>query len=1073
MSCDDYGCILETSDGWKVKVPWSRIYDALLFRFKDLSLKPRVGVMFYSGTGVVDKVYIGDFTASASFDAVNPYKNTITHLNWISPSGATPTAPALWDAYNYFAQNSPEYGGFTPQTGTGDVWKNPLYQCFDENDDGNCQGNELKLVSCAKNFVVLLSDGQWNVGGRPVQWTCSIDTGYERHSADPVVPAYWLHKIGFTNAPTGVSSRVEAVYAIGLFLGGTGEQSLKNVAMYGSFDLTHGDWPDNLSGYPQGTCEMDDCCSGSNCGKGSACTPLPASSSDWDKDGNAVPDTFFKASNARQIREVIWEAIQDILRRASSGTAAAMLASSEGSGALLAQAAFYPKRSFGGTEINWTGELQLFWYYLDPWQRYSTIREETPPQDLILDLSKDYIVHFEFDGTKTIIKRYIDTDGDGVADSYAGSQVFEEANSLFRAGELLCSENASSRTIYTNVNGTLVSFDTSNLSILCPYLLQGSCTNSTLAEQYIRWVRGEDLPGFRSRSVSCGVWKLGDIVSSTPRIQSPIPLNSYHLKPPVGYLDNTYRLFVESNAYQNQTGFIYTGANDGMLHAFYAGILKTLFSGTQKAQIEIPSGSAYSLGEEAWAFIPQNVLPYLQYLSDLGYCHLFLVDAPPVLLDASIGGDNCTGNYWDCVKTQNSWRTVLLGGMGLGGATSENCTANGTCVPTPMPGLGYSAYFALDVTDPSNPKLLWEFSHPELGFTTSGPVVVRVGESGKNGRWFVLLPSGPTGKIENQNFTGDSDQNLKIFVLDLKTGECLIKDNQGNCTGMDTGISQAFAGTARGAVVDLERYYPGASGFYSDDAVYIGYTQKVVTGNNTSWKGGVLRILINDDPDPSHWKVQKVIEGTGPVTAAVDQLLDRRRGNLWLYFGTGRYFYRGDTPDAQQALYGVKDPCYDSNRNEILANCTQVLTIADLDNRTADSANSTLWNEPPNGWYINLDPSNSTYGAERVISNPLAAFNGVVYFTTFAPSEDLCKMGGESYIWAVKYNTGGSAASLAQVKILLQLSTAAIEEINLPEKLTQRGGRRTSGKTGIPSGEASPIVGKPYPVRRVIQVQKK
>ncbi|MGC8853271.1 MAG: pilus assembly protein PilY, partial [Hydrogenobacter sp.] len=41
VSCDSYGCILKSTNGIRVKVPWSRINSALLFQLKNLSLKPR------------------------------------------------------------------------------------------------------------------------------------------------------------------------------------------------------------------------------------------------------------------------------------------------------------------------------------------------------------------------------------------------------------------------------------------------------------------------------------------------------------------------------------------------------------------------------------------------------------------------------------------------------------------------------------------------------------------------------------------------------------------------------------------------------------------------------------------------------------------------------------------------------------------------------------------------------------------------------------------------------------------------------------------------------------------------
>src|SRR5262249_55766923 len=152
--------------------------------------------------------------------------------------------------------------------------------------------------------------------------------------------------------------------------------------------------------------------------------------------------------------------------------------------------------------------------------------------------------------------------------------------------------------------------------------------------------------------------------------------------------------------------------------------------------------------------------------------------------------------------------TILVGGMRLGGACRKQGTcAGGNCVDTPavdpVPnqdgttnGLGYSSYFALDITDQNNPTVLWEFADDRLGYSTSGPAIVRVSvkdgslpNPSKNGKWFVVLGSGPTGPINTstKQFLGRSDQNLRLFVLDLKTGSLL--------QTIDTGIQQAFAGS--------------------------------------------------------------------------------------------------------------------------------------------------------------------------------------------------------------------------------------------------------------------------------------
>ena len=1110
LSCDATGCIITSSSGVKVKARWERITGSqggLLFQLKNLGLKPRIGAMFFNHATVNRTVFIGDFTGSASYDGVNPYKNTITAINYEPPGGATPIAPALWDAYNYLAQLTPRFGGPQPQTGSGNEWKNPMYQCFDENNDGNCQGNEFRLVPCAKNFLILLTDGQWNYGGDPpAQFTCTIDRGVttwdgdlgEQYSADPVVPAYWLHKKGFTNQPTGISSYVESIYTIGLWLGGTGEVSLKNVAMYGAFDRSL-NWPGNTTDYPRfNACWVDDCSWYINQnGKGSPCTPIPLSHPSWDKVDNdtgnpgtdGIPDTFFKADDAAQIKNQMVKILLDILRRVSAGTAVSILASGEGQGANLLQAVFYPKRTLGvhNAEISWSGSMQNLWYYIDPLFNLSTVREDTD-QDRALNLTTDYITQIYFDqlGGQTMASRCEDSDGDGDCDTQKPTINFEDLKNLWEGGIKLFEKAPAQRRIFTNYNG-LTPFI---ISLASDATFRGllNAVDATDATNIINYVRGEDIPNSRSRTTTLTIgatnvtntWKLGDIVHSTPKIQSWVPLNDYNER----YRDSSYEKFIKdlkedgtlkSSKIYTDRGMVYVGANDGMLHAFYLGKLKLINDVNNpalKAQL-IDASATYDLGEEVWSFIPKNALPYLRYLMDPDYCHLYYVDASPYLFDATIGTTGCTEtNYWDCPKTTDTWRTILIGSMNLGGACRDKNATCTDCVKTPVLGAGYSSYFALDITDQENPQLLWEFSDPALGFSTSGPVFFRLGNSSqygdKNGRWFVMFASGPTGPISNNDFLGKSDQNLKLFILDLKTGSLL--------STIDTGITNAFGGSLFNAVLDLNNDY-------QDDILYIPYSR----WNGSAWEGGLLRFVTKDinpgSPDFTN-RLSTVITTTGPVTTAPVFLRSKARHELWLYFGSGRYFFKSDDLNGRRRIYGVKEPCY-LNNDDIDKTCTDSVTEGSLSDST-----STISSTIDKGWFINLDCADTDtgcsnnspagYGAERLITTPLASPAGAVFFTTFSPTSDLCGYGGSSYIWAVNYKTGGIAPSAAlQGKALLQLSTGEIKEIDLKTAFTERGvggsgGRRSVGFFGVPpQGQGLSAIIPANPIKRFIFMKEK
>ena len=1086
LSCDANGCILKGTDGVTlVRAPWERVTGnrgGLLFQLKNLSPKPVIGAMFFDTSGVNKTVYIGDFTGSASFDGIRPYKNVITSINFEPPGGATPTAPALWDAYNYLAQHDPQYGGPVPQKGlVGAEWKNPMYRCFDTNNDGNCQGNEMQLVRCAKNFVILLTDGQWNTGGQPVvSPSCKIDNDQESESPDPVVPAYWMHKIGYTNKDTGVQDYVESLYAVGLWLGGTGELALKNVAMYGAFDRLN-TWPGGTSGYPQSTCgPVTDCCWTAGCGKGSECTALPASHVDWDSNGDGIPDTFFKADNAMEVKEKIVEVILDILRHVSSGSAVSILASSEGSGASLLQAVYFPRKTFGTTEIDWIGKMHNLWYYVDPYLASSNIREDTVA-DKKLHLINDYVVQFYYDTylNDTMVNRFQDVDGDGAPDTFVGKANLEDVINLWEAGKVLWARDlaTSPRTIYTQLNGSIFTeLSVANASILQSYL---NAVDLTEAQDIIKYVQGEDKAGYRNRTVTIdgtsGVWKLGDIVNSTPRIQSFAPINSYHLVRPNGYLDTTYSQFINQDSYKNR-GMAYVGANDGMIHAFFLGNMKQSWTGKTAEERGWLQGS--DLAKEVWAFIPKNALPFLRYLPEDDYCHIYFVDASTFLVEASVNGSATDG------KTMNSWRTILIGGMGLGGScrkTGDSCT---NCVKTPITdpsdsskGLGYSSYFAIDVTDPDNPILLWEFAHPELGMSTSGPAIIRQGDSYKNGSWFAVFASGPTGPIETyyRQFLGKSDQQLRLFVLDLKTGTLLRK--------IDTGIANAFGSSLYNATLDTDRSDQYSAGFYKDDTLYLGYAEcadSTPTASSTWTKGGVLRLVTKENANPDQWAVSTVINNIGPVTAAITKLQDRSNGKLWLYFGTGRYFYKigtnlddpGDGTDTtKRKLYGIQEPCYSSTTNDINDACSTAVSTLTLQDSSANDITTLAAGKT--GWYIDLDVPVSGYMQERLITDPLAVFSGVVFFTTFKPSSDVCAVGGSTYIWAINYKTGGASAALLG-KALLQVSTGEIKELTLESVFTEKGGRRSAAITGVPpKGQGLSVLIAPKPLRKILHMQEK
>ena len=877
--------------------------------------------------------------------------------------------------------------------------------------------------------------------------------------------------------------------------------------------------------------------------------------------------TLKRAEKPGELYTKLRESFLEIAAGASSGTAASVLASGEGSGANLIQALFYPSRIFGSTQINWIGSLQNFWYYVDPGLGNSSIREEgnDGAAPYTLDLSGDSILLFSFNGTNTLANLYADKGG-GVAGDLLAVKCLDETLTgdacckgypmcssepikyLWEAGKKLHQRTADSRKIYTTRTSAKDSeFDlptTVSDAALISLMDASNADEATAIARYVRGtdvkvcdnvlqngskkictvnadciVAGESCQAYRSRTVTFnGVsapWKLGDIINSTPKIASSSPLNLYHKT----YLDVSYKNFIGTDAYARR-GMVFVGGNDGMLHAFNLGTLTVINdSSDNKAKLDVPyGGTTADLGKEAWAYIPKNALPYLKYLADPNYSHLYYVDQTPYVFDASIGGDPDVKK--DDSVPANSWKTVLIGGMRFGGATKDACTAdvNGDgvidgkdCVRTPQAGLGFSSYFALDVTDPTSPHLMWEFSDPGLGFASSGPAVVKINgatagvpDPKTNGNWYVVFASGPTGPIDTttHQFKGYSDQVMKLFVLDLKTGTLL--------RTISTGLRNAFSGSMINAAMDFDQNDPTSPGFYSDDAVYFGYTQAEqdpITVSTRWTKGGVLRLVTKEKADVSQWALSTVIDSSvdsnlGPVSAAVTKLQNFDKHNAFLYFGTGRYYYKiadqvddpGDT-GIRRRLYGVLEPCYKNNL---------ITGVFGFDSSCTDKAGSlgdvsdSSANVGSGGWFINLDLCTDATGAEvactnttgfkaeRMVTDPLATGIGVVFFTTTKPSADVCEFGGRTHFWAVNYDTGGSVKKgRLKGKALIQVSTGSIEQMDLATAFKQKKDtgavpdatvdyRRTEMIPGVPpSGSPPGILIPPKPVNRIMHMKER
>jgi type IV pilus assembly protein PilY1 len=757
-------------------------------------------------------------------------------------------------------------------------------------------------------------------------------------------------------------------------------------------------------------------------------------------------------------------AITDILLRASSGTAVSVLAtSSEGEGTLV-QAYFKPQLTTGTQEIKWLGYLQSLWV-----DSLGRTREDTPPQGTNpgLVLAHDKIVEFFFDSAsgESSFRRYdVDENGDkafndtnsnGIQDAGEDyiytTQTMDNLQPVWEAGSRLHQRDASTRTILTYMDkdndgsldvddpatvgvdeGESVNFNVSNYSSIQPWLgvKDGAAwaylgdTYDNRAKNLIRFIRGDEdgyegTPTLRYRLLSGYNWKLGDIVHSTP-VTIGRPMDNYN----VIYGDQTYQNYYDR--YKNREQVVYVGGNDGMMHAFYMGKYvagdnsattpadptdsASVAEAMEEVYFEKAAGTTETWGDELWAYIPQAILPHLKWLADTSYTHVYSVDLKPKLVDAKIfvGNDDdpTTG------KHPNGWGTVLIGGLNMGGKAIDVTDQ----FPDFPSGAGTdstrtftSCYFAIDVTDPHDPVLLWERTYTNVGLTTSLPTVAKVGDS-----WFAIFGSGPT------DYQGDSSQKASIYVVDLATGALRRRHE----------CAEDLAFMSSPITVDVSLNY-------NVDVGYIGETFKsgstnlgmmyVIRVPKTSDEDGNWQTATSGDAynaDPTSWSIYRMLNVGGPITAPAGASFDSLN-NLWVYFGTGRYYSTADKSDtSQQYFLGVKDPYYNSAMYSSESDATtksyiwtswDFLDSTDINVNTDLSVTNygggTTWGtlvdgaRAKDGWWMGLKEADGSWVGERVLNKP-TVLGGIVFDTTFTPNSDVCGFGGSSNLLGLYYETG-------------------------------------------------------------------
>lgn len=589
-------------------------------------------------------------------------------------------------------------------------------------------------------------------------------------------------------------------------------------------------------------------------------------------------------------------------------------------------------------------------------------------------------------------------------------------------------------------------------------------TDSQKAEEaakLIGFVHGYDTYGQNSATTDVKrIWPMGDIMHS-----KPVFLN---------YERYTFSNENEADDDINK-GYVFVGANDGMLHAFND-----------------------ATGEEAWAFIPPDLLSNLQYLTDTDH-HYYFVDNSPFLYVHDKDGD---GNIETTGEDHD--KAILIFGMRRGGGTST------------ITGGSQGSYYALDVSVPDSPKILWQINSDDSDFSELGQTwsLARITSMHVNGENKIVAIFGG-GYDTNEDLRYGAQQKFPdgttadTITSTVSSGEGDV--NSGDSTATGTNLGQ-YSPSGRGIyIIELASISDGDLNFTNSGTLIWKYTYGDSVSTSSTSKtdpnmtycipselllldtdfdnytdhlyvidaGGQLwRFNVGDGTASSNWSGRIVFEANNDTANDADigrKVFYKPTATLngddtFIYFGSGDREHALNT-NVIDRLYVVRDRESEEDptpvpwpldESDLVDVTTDRLQDDDFDPQydTVGPTNDDGWLQSsltgPDykssatttsyGWYIRLD-ENGHFG-EKVLSSP-KVFANVVFFTTYQPAttaddDDPCvgKL-GPGRLYAVKATTGEAAFNF-------DTSNDDTTDPDNPDEVLERPDRYLKVKDGLP-----------------------
>jgi type IV pilus assembly protein PilY1 len=411
---------------------------------------------------------------------------------------------------------------------------------------------------------------------------------------------------------------------------------------------------------------------------------------------------------------------------------------------------------------------------------------------------------------------------------------------------------------------------------------------------------------------------------------------------------------------------VYAATNDGYLHAVDA-----------------------STGQELWSFMPKEFLPKLPNLffnPDSAFKQ-YGIDGDIVAVTADRDNDGV-------VEVADGDFVYIIFGMRRGG----------------------NGFYALDVTNKYNPKVVWRVAAPEFGQSWSRPTIARVdmNDNGLNtDKAVVIVGGGYDTQHDTISHPATADsQGAGIYMIDLQSGAILWR--AGADAGADLqlpGMTRSIASQVQAIDLDgdtfVDRMYASDMGgqilrfdIFSGNAPGGIGTDALVTG-------GVLAQLGAEGlATPTDAETRRFY--TSPDVSMFNDNFQNRRF-MAISIGSGYRAHPLDNTNNDR-FYSIRDRNVFNRLTQAEYDAFTPITDGDLA-EISGSVGTTIGQNQP-GWKFTLPPD------QKVLSSSIT-FNNEIFFVTFSPDAAgaiaCAASNGKNFLYRVSVVNGDPITDLSQV----------------------------------------------------------